>query len=352
MRVSAPSLRRLSIVALAAALPACSQPAAADAPFPPRLSLLVGFGPAQGNDQPARPEAATLSLNRFTPDMSYDQTARFLARHLGRFLPGAPTVEARLAPGGAGLVAARRLANSKPDGNLIALLSANVIFGSALRLPGADVKATDFVWLGGVAPDAWACIRTSASTGKKRAWTGSLGIGSRADVHARAMRDLADYPMEIATGYTSRFELVRALENGELDAACGWPLADLNRRQADWLLTGKIFLIGEFSRSRKGPTAPGWSPEGAVAEAFNALAAEPEIAWPLAAPPGTNRQIAAALSEALDAISYDRTAIEDARYAGIELDPIDASTIDKHVRRLHNLKPEVQAILARIYSGK
>lgn len=284
-----------------------------------------------------------------SPDMSYDQTARFLARHIGRFLPGAPLVEAQHAPGAAGLIAAGRLANAKPDGSVIALLSSNVIYGSALRLPGANISADQLVWLGGVAPDAWACIRTRASVGKDRAWAGSLGFGSRADVHARAMRDIAGYPMEIATGYVSRFELVRALENGEVDAACGWPLSDLNRRRDEWLVTGKMYTISVFSRSMKGPTAPEWLPEGAVAQAFDALAAEAEIAWPLAAPPGTSADVAGAFSKALEALSYDRAAIEDARRAGIDLDPIDAATIGARVRQLHDLAPEVRAKLARLY---
>ncbi|MBX9759711.1 MAG: hypothetical protein K2Y29_13130 [Beijerinckiaceae bacterium] len=325
--------------------------AANEAPFPP-VVILVGFGPAQGNDQPARPDAATLASNRMSPDMSYDQTARFLARHLGRFLPGSPSVSAQHTPGGAGLVAARKLAQSRPDGSLIALLSSNIIYASALRLPGAVAPADSLVWLGGVAPDAWACIRTHASAGKKNVWAGSLGAGSRADVHARAMRDLAGYPMEIASGYVSRFELIRALENGELDAACGWPMSDLQRRREEWLSSGKMDIVGAFSATMNGPSSAEWRPEGAVAMAFEALAAEAELAWPLAAPPGTTAPTAAAFRKALEALAYDRPAVEDARRAGIALDPIEASTIETRVRQLHTLEPDVREKLVRLYVPK
>lgn len=320
-----------------------------DAPFPP-MAILVGFGPAQGNDQPARPDAATLASNRMSPDMSYDQTARFLARHLGRFLPGQPSVAAQHTPGGAGLVAARRLAQARPDGSLIALLSSNIIYASALSLSGADVRANTFVWLGGVAPDAWACIRTSSSSGKKSIWAGSLGAGSRADVHARAMRDLAQQTMEIASGYVSRFELIRALENGELDAACGWPMSDLQRRREEWLSTGRMEIFGSFSRSMKGPVPPERPQEGAIALAMEALAAEAELAWPLAAPPGTSEPLAAALRKALEALSCDRAAVEDARRSGISLDPVDAATIEARVRQLHRLAPDVREKLVRLYT--
>ena len=70
-----------------------------------------------------------------SPDMSYDQTARFLARHLGRFLPGAPSVAARHVPGGAGLIAARRLSEAAPDGSTI-LISAMAALANDLA-PGS-----------------------------------------------------------------------------------------------------------------------------------------------------------------------------------------------------------------------
>jgi tripartite-type tricarboxylate transporter receptor subunit TctC len=315
------------------------------------IAILVGFGPAQGNDQPARPDAATMASNRMSPDMSYDQTARFLARHLGRHLPGAPALQAKHTPGGAGLVAARRLASAPADGSVIGLLSSNVIFGSALRLPGADVAAASFVWLGGIAPDAWACIRTSASAGKSRVFAGSLGAGSRADVHARAMRDEAGYPIEIASGYISRFELVRALENGELDAACGWPLTDLERRHREWIGAGKMLIVGLFGRGMNGPTHAEWMPEGDTALLFGALSAEADIAWPLAAPPATPAAIAARFSDALQALAYDRIALEEALRAGITLNPVEAATINQRVHMLHALPGQVRARLQRLYSG-
>ncbi len=322
-----------------------------DAVFPP-MAILVGFGPGQGNDQPARPDAATLASNRMSPDMSYEQTARFLARHLGRFLPGQPSVTAQHVPGGAGLVAARKLAQARPDGSRIALLSSNVIYASALGLSGADVRAEAFVWLGGVTPDAWACIRTRASAGKKTLWAGSLGAGSRADVQARAMRDLVQPRLEIASGYVSRFELSRALENGELDAACGWPMSDLQRRHEEWLSTGKMEIFGSFSRSMKGLPLPERPLDSAVALALEALAAEAELAWPLAAPPGTSEPVAAALRKALEALAYDRAAVEDAKRAGISLDPVESARIEAHVSRLHRLAPDEREKLLRLYAPK
>lgn len=336
-------------VAVAVCL-ACSLPAAG-LELPSRISILVGFGPGQGNDQPARPEAAALAASRMSPDMTYDQTARLLARHMGRFLPGSPRVEAQHAPGAAGLVTARRLSNAPGDGGVIALLSSNVIYSSALALPGADIDVEKLIWIGGVAADAWACIRTRASLASSRAWAGTLGAGSRADVHARAMRDIAGYPFDIAAGYVSRFEIVRAIETGEIDAACGWPLSDLKRRRSDWFATDRMTIIAMFSRSPDWSSAPAPGLSGASDAVMEALAAEAELAWPVAAPPGTSAGVATAFRKALEALSHDRAAMEDAISAGIELDPVDADTIRARVRALHALDEATADTLKSLYKG-
>lgn len=334
-------------LALLVVLSTIASATSALAQSPARVSLLVGFGPGQGNDQPARPDAATFAGNRMSPDMSYDQTARFLARRLPRHLPGSPQVEARHAPGGSGFAAARRLASSPADGSVIALLSANVIYASALRLPGADFAAHRFTWLGGVATERWACIRrTDKPNGP--IWTGTMGLGSRADTHARAMKRLAGAPLEIMSGYVSRFELIRGLENGEIDAACGWPVRDLETRRADWLASRRFEPFAIFSPSGKGPFA---APEDAVAAAaLEALSWEADAAWPLAAPPGLPESAARTFMDALASMAADADAQDEAQRAGIVLEPPPEGRVGEIVNALHEAPGHVKDALALLFA--
>ena len=54
----------------------------------------------------------------------YDANARFVARHLARFIPGNPTVIVRNMPGAGTLTAANNVANLAPkDGTTIALIA-------------------------------------------------------------------------------------------------------------------------------------------------------------------------------------------------------------------------------------
>src|SRR5262245_37579119 len=61
------------------------------------------------------------------PGSLYDTNARFLARHLPRFVPGQPTVIVRNMPGAGTLTAANNVANIAPkDGTALALVARGV----------------------------------------------------------------------------------------------------------------------------------------------------------------------------------------------------------------------------------
>ena len=61
------------------------------------------------------------------PGSLYDTNARFVARHLPRFIPGNPTVIVRNMPGAGTLTASNHVANLAPkDGTALALIARGV----------------------------------------------------------------------------------------------------------------------------------------------------------------------------------------------------------------------------------
>ena len=106
------------------------------------LSLVVGYGTGGG----------------------YDVYARHLARHMGRFLPGSPTIVVQNMPGAGSLTAANFIYNSAPkDGStfgtfarempLSALLKANLVFDKStldrwIEKPSAVVPGNAMAFAG------------------------------------------------------------------------------------------------------------------------------------------------------------------------------------------------------------
>src|SRR5262249_35830783 len=64
-----------------------------------------------------RGKSINLSIG-FGPGGGYDAYSRMLARHMGSFIPGNPTIVPRNMPGGGGLVMANYLYNAAPRDGL------------------------------------------------------------------------------------------------------------------------------------------------------------------------------------------------------------------------------------------
>src|SRR5205823_5751395 len=100
------------------------------------IALLVGFGPGGG----------------------YDTYARVLARHLGKHIPGLPTLVVQNMPGAGGLAAANFLYNvAAADGATLAMFgpfnALEPLFGNS----SARFDPTKFTWIGKMDIDAGAC---------------------------------------------------------------------------------------------------------------------------------------------------------------------------------------------------
>src|SRR4051812_43547220 len=83
---------------------------------------------------------------------SYDSYSRLLARHIGKHIPGNPTVLPINMPGGGGIRAANYVAKVAPqDGTILTMLSQGTPTDQALGLNAslqADLR--DFHWIGNV----------------------------------------------------------------------------------------------------------------------------------------------------------------------------------------------------------
>src|SRR5262249_24487174 len=89
----------------------------------------------------------------------YDVYARALARHLGRLIPGNPTIVARNMPGAGSLVLANWLYNVAPkDGTAFGMIERGTGFDPLLGSTKAQFDATKFAWLGSMNDEVSVCV--------------------------------------------------------------------------------------------------------------------------------------------------------------------------------------------------
>jgi tripartite-type tricarboxylate transporter receptor subunit TctC len=83
---------------------------------------------------------------------TYDSYSRLLARHIGRHIPGNPTIIAVNMPGGGGIRAATYVAKVAPqDGTILSIVSQGLPVDQALGLNTAfQADLRDFHWIGNI----------------------------------------------------------------------------------------------------------------------------------------------------------------------------------------------------------
>jgi tripartite-type tricarboxylate transporter receptor subunit TctC len=109
------------------------------------VSLIIGFGPGGG----------------------YDLWGRTLARHIGKHLPGNPTVVPQNMPGAGSYVAASHLYAAAPkDGTAFAIIARDAALGPLSGAPGARFDATKMSWLGSPTREHNVCIANATAAVK------------------------------------------------------------------------------------------------------------------------------------------------------------------------------------------
>jgi tripartite-type tricarboxylate transporter receptor subunit TctC len=112
----------------------------------------------------------------------YDIQARLVARHIGKHIPGNPTVVPQNMTGAGGLRMINYLYNVAPkDGTNIGMIANASVAMQATGIAGVQFDAAQMQWLGSIAPAVetmavWhtAGIKSISSCARRRSWPARL----------------------------------------------------------------------------------------------------------------------------------------------------------------------------------
>ena len=145
----------------------------------------------------------------------YDIHGRLLARHIGKHIPGNPTVVPRNVEGAGGLRLANVLYNSAPrDGTAFGIVFRSVPFDPLLGNKAAQFDATRFTWIGSTSNEVSICVawHTSGVTSiddlrKTDLVVGSTGNNADTSIFAKVINGVLGTRMKIVTGYPGGNEI-------------------------------------------------------------------------------------------------------------------------------------------------
>ena len=108
----------------------------------------ISVAPASAQDGDFTGKIITIYIGN-TAGGTYDLMGRLVARHLGRHLPGHPTVIAENMPGVGTLRAANYVANVAPkNGTALGIVSETLAVEQALQNPAVQYDASKLTWIG------------------------------------------------------------------------------------------------------------------------------------------------------------------------------------------------------------
>lgn len=282
---------------------------------------------------------------------SLEIAARIVARHLGKHLPGNPTVIVQNMTGAAHLVATNHVYNvAKPDGLTLLAANPNVGIAQLTKVEAARFDARRFQWLGSSGADGVALsIRSDLpyktwdelKKADRELVVGTTGPGSNAHDFPLLLKEFAGAKFRLVSGYPANADVLLAIERKEVDVWAAFATTiklAADRGAVRPLVRGRVAL-------------PGWEhlpvdedlATSAVGKAIMGIRAAPQaIGRAFAAPPATPAERVKMLREAFAKAVKDSEFVAEAKKARIEVGYIPPEEVLKMFNGMLEQPAEVQ----------
>jgi tripartite-type tricarboxylate transporter receptor subunit TctC len=289
---------------------------------------------------------------------------RTVTRHIGRHIPGNPTVIPVNRPGAGSLAAANQVFNASPrDGTVIGVFNRSIPTEPLLGTnSAAKFDATKFTWIGNVGNEVSVCV-TGRQTGAKT-WADLIGkpmqvavtsVSADTGVYPLLLNNLFGAKLKLVTGYQGGADMTLALERGEVDARCGWSLAGIKTGRPTWLTDGTVNIPVQLGL-RSSPDLAGTPLILDMAKSeqqkriLRLILSRQELAYAFAAPPGLPDDRTEALRAAFDRTMKDREFLAEAEKLGIEVAAMNGAEDDRLMKELYATPADLVAEARRVIS--
>jgi tripartite-type tricarboxylate transporter receptor subunit TctC len=316
------------------------------------MLLLLGRGDHSGADEIERFYAGRkLSVViGHEAGTGFDVYGRALARHLGRFIPGNPTLVPENMPGAAGFSSANWLFNAAAkDGSVIAIFAHTAPFEPLIGKGAGRFDASRFAWIGNLDTVVGTCgvgehagVAAFDELFTKEVLVGASGAGSAGPLSQfpTALRRLLGAKIKVIQGYRGSAEIRIAIARGELHGICGLPLSTLKTEWRDDFASGRFKILLQLGRERS-PELPGiphvydYSRTPEDRQVFDLIFGLQAMGRPFAAPPGVPNDRIAALRSAFMAMANDPAFRAEAAKLQIDVSPASGEAVQEFVTRMY-----------------
>lgn len=303
------------------------------------VAMIIGFGPGGG----------------------YDLWGRTVGRHIGRHLPGTPSVVPQNMPGAGSYAAASYIFNIAPkDGSVLGIIARDAALGPLSGATGARFDPTRLSWIGTPTKETNVCVAYHTSQVKsvldlydKQLIVGDTGPGTGTRSYPKALNELLGMKFKLVGGFPASSDVFLAMERGEVEGICE-SLDSIKIRRPDWIPTRKISILFQGG-AEPNPELDGvpfvldLALTGEQRQALEFLYAGQGIGRPFVAPPDLPPDRLKMLRDAFKATMTDPAFVAEAQKSKLDLEPEDGEHLAVLIAKIYATpKPIVDKITGMI----
>jgi tripartite-type tricarboxylate transporter receptor subunit TctC len=332
MRATVRAVLAAAVLAAAAATPPASADETVDFYKGKTVSIVVGHQAGTG----------------------FDVYARVLQRHLGKHIPGNPSVIVQNMTGASGITAANWMANIAPkDGTVMATMVYTVAFEPLFGNDKAKYDPAKFSWLGNMEQSVAICGVSKASgiarfedLLTKEVVFGATGATGPLGKLAQAVKRLTGAKLKVVYGYKGSADIKLAMNRGEVVGICGLPLSTVKSFWGDEYKAGEfkpiIQLSGKPHPELKGlPHIDSYAQTDEDRQVFGLVFGAQALGRFFFSPPGQPAARTKALRAALMATMKDKDFLADAEKAQIDVEPMTGEDVAHMIETFSSVPPKV-----------
>lgn len=298
----------------------------------------------------------------FSAGGGYDTYARAVARHMGKHIPGNPTLVVDNMDGAGSLIAANYTYNKADrDGTFIGVWNSAFVLYQALGDRAVRLDAKKLNWIGAPVKGSPGC-NIMAFTGMKSMddiiksgkslKMGATRAGSTYNDLPKILNQTVGTKFDVITGYKGTSPITIAMRAKEIDGGCwGWESARVTARamldaKGDQKLIPVIVhkkwedpelanvpLTREYIKAKAGKDG---------VELYNAWVNQYEFQRPFVAPPGVPKDRVKILRKAFMETFKDPEFLAEAKKTRLELDYVSADEINGFVNEILSISPKTK----------
>jgi tripartite-type tricarboxylate transporter receptor subunit TctC len=292
----------------------------------------------------------------FSAGGGFDTYSRVIARHMGRHVPGNPSIVVENMTGAASLVAANHVYKvAKADGLTILNFHGNQVINQVIGKPGIEFDARKFEYIGIPTQDNVACAFAKSSgitsidalrNAKTPVKLGGVAPGDTTYNTAKLLQAALKLPIQLVAGYKGTAEVKLAAESGEVAGGC-WQWESIKSIWRQGLDAGNVAVLLQVNPKPhaelpKVPNAIDYAPDENARQILKYGGHDPAmITRPYALGPGTPKDRVQMLRTAFVETMKDPEFLADTKKSRLDTQPLTGEEVEKIVAQLFKIEPAV-----------